>query len=171
MHLASLVEHHEVSVSFGLTEPTWDERMWAQSACMDVVRAWGEYNGLEFTIEPWLRTRATDVPETNAAGEVCAIGCAEEYTVGVSWDVVVGRGSSDTPGTTYQEITSRMGWVWSDRWRFWRGWFQSMTLVSAAMDNVVQMRRRHAEVVREVEHNESCDGEDHPGQDCPRHFH
>lgn len=170
MHLATLVEHHEVSVLFA-DEPSEADKRSATSACLDVVRAWGEYNGLEFTVEPFEHVRAFDVPETNAVGAVCAIGMAEEHTVGVAWDVVVGRGSSDTPGDTYQEITSRMGWVWSDRWRFWRGWFQSMTLVSAAMDNVVELRRRHDAVVREVEHNESCDGEDHPGQECPRHFH
>lgn len=150
---------------FGTEEPTYEQRAAAWSRCRQVAAQWADYHGVAFEMEQFERTRTWDMPETNAAGAVCAIGMAECNEVGVAWVVQVGRGSSDTPGATYQEITGRMGWVWSDRWRYWRGWFQSMTLASAA-------RAQGGDSVRELfRHNETCDGEPHPGQDCPRHFH
>jgi hypothetical protein len=50
--------------------------------------------------------------------------------VGVEWAVVVGQGTSEADGTTWDEIATRQHWTWSARWQRWHDWFARMAAPS-----------------------------------------
>lgn len=102
-HLTEIVERHEVSVMVGPQQLTEEARAGIIARCRAVAEQWGETNGLGLRMSSFERLAShQDGP-----------------AVGVSWEVVVGRGSSDPDADGQQ-------WRWSARWEHWLSVFDGM---------------------------------------------
>lgn len=103
------------------------------AVCAARANAWATMHGVEIELYRIERVHTVDQEDRNAAGEVCCITPHDEYVdIGVSWSIVVGKGSSTNPLSTYPEITTGIGWIWSPRWMHWLGWFKSMIAATEA---------------------------------------
>lgn len=110
VRVTELAELHEISVAVG-PDVTDEECREIWSICGDRAQDWATTNDIEIEIEYFARqTRDEDA----------------ENCVGVSWKVVVGRGSSATPGSGYHETMEGQRWTWNERWQFWARWFRAM---------------------------------------------
>ena len=95
-HLTEIVERHEISVVVGPQPLTEEAEAAIVSRCRALAEKWGDEQGLGLRLSSFTRMAVHD----------------DGPAVGVSWDVVVGRGSSD-PDATGQR------WRWSARWEHW----------------------------------------------------
>lgn len=127
VHMTDLTEVHEISVQVGPLPINADDvrRIWSE--CGDMAQDWATATGMEIEIEYFDNSECEDVDQTNAAGVVCCTDHVQvERCVGVRWRVIVGRGTSAIPGTSYNELMTRQHWTWNHRWQHWRNWFQAM---------------------------------------------
>lgn len=125
VHVTALAEHHEVTfrlavdASLEACAVVWDD-------ARQQARRWLDSQGLEVDVRDVDRYVLVHHDERNAAGEVCAVFTEQLREVGVEWAVVVGQGTSEADGTTWDEIATRQHWTWSARWSRWHAWFAAM---------------------------------------------